>query len=68
MPKPRKNRTDISKWYNTVLNNLVCSDVDYEQGLILAAEKAMNNSPLLNLEILAVIRQYFGKEKHITNK
>ena len=68
MAKPRKNRTDISDWYNTVLDNLVCSHIDYEQGLILVVEKAMNNPPLLNLEIPAVIRQYFGKENDITKK
>ena len=63
-----KTRTGISDWYNTVLDNFVCSDIYYERGLILAVEKAMNNPPLLNLEILAVIRQYFGKENHITKK
>ena len=56
------HKTDISDWDNTVLDNLVFSDIDSEQRLSLTAEKAMNNPPILNLERSAVIRQYFGKE------
>ena len=56
------HRTDIFDWGNIVLNNLVYSDIDLEQGLRLIVEKIMNNPPILNLERPAVIRQYFEKK------
>ena len=60
--------TDISDWANTVLDKLGWSDTNSKQELQLILKKAMNNSPLSNLERLAVIRQYFGKDNPITKK
>ena len=49
-------RTDISDWSVIVLHNLVCSDIDSEQGLRLIVENTMNNPTMLNLESPAAIR------------
>ena len=56
------HRTDISDWANILLDNLVCSNIDSEQGLRLTVENEMNNPLMLNLERPSVIRQCFGKE------
>ena len=56
------HRADISDWDNTVLNSLVCSNIDSKKELRRTVEKIMNNPPILNLERPVVIRQYFGKE------
>ena len=48
-----------------MLDNLVCSDIDSEQGLRLTVEKAINSSPMLNLERPAFIRQCFEKKMRV---
>ena len=62
------HRADISDWDNTVLNSLVCSNIDSKKELRRTVEKIMNNPPILNLERPSVIRQYFGKENETTKK
>ena len=56
-----QNGDILSDCCRTIVDRLVCSDIDCKNGIKTTTDMAMGNTAQINVERTAVLRQYYGK-------